>query len=382
VQRRDRTDWEQFERERLAPYAQTSADSRGRLHPEDEPPYRTAFQRDRDRILHCRAFRRLQYKTQVFVNHEGDHHRTRLTHTMETAQIARTIARALALNEDLTEAVALAHDLGHPPFGHSGEEVLDELMRGHGGFEHNAHSLRVVQVLEHPFPGFAGLNLTREVLECLSKHRTRAAAGSPAPAGQPPLEGQVVDLCDSIAYDHHDLEDGLAAGMIRLEDLDGLEIWRQASADVSAKYGPLSDKFRARRTVKAVIELFVSDALDNTLRRIDGFRIGSPDDARAAAAPAVRFSDAMIGPVAELEQFLFRRVYRHYRVMRMAGKAGRFMRQLFAAYLECPAQLPPDDQERIPVDGLHRTLCDYMAAMTDRYCQDEFKKLFEPFERV
>jgi dGTPase len=393
IPRLTRRDLEAREAESLAPYACRSAESAGRAHPESEPEYRTAYQRDRDRVLHCRAFRRLQYKTQVFVNHEGDYYRTRLTHSTAVAGVARTMARALALNEDLAEAVALAHDLGHPPFGHAGEETLDSLMSARGGFSHNAHSLRVVDELEDPFPRFRGLNLTAEVRECLAaKHRQRRAAEpdlfsyQDPVAGRgdlrPPLEGQLVDLADSIAYDHHDLEDGLTAGMIRPEDLDGLELWRRAGEEVAARYGPLPEKHRVRRTVSAVIELMVSDAMDETRRRIVSLGLRSPADARSAPRPAVRFGEGMAAAVAGLEQFLFARLYRHHRVVRMNAKARRMMRTLFETYLAEPGQLPPHALERSDTDGLHRRVCDYIAGMTDRFCQEEYKKLFEPFERV
>jgi dGTPase len=387
----DRSALQDAEAARLAPYACRSAESRGRPHPEPggAHAYRTEFQRDRDRVLHSRAFRRLQYKTQVFVNHEGDHYRTRLTHTLETAQIAVTIARALGLNEDLTETVALAHDLGHSPFGHAGEEGLAELMGGAGGFKHNAQTLRVVELLEYPYPDFPGLNLTHEARGCIA-HKARKHAGFlaadgpplPEPTAQPALEGQVADLADSIAYDHHDLDDGVSGGLLDPAELERLEIWRKAGQDVAARYGALPEPDRLRRTVKAVVERMVTDALHATAGRIAAMGLRSPDDARSAPHPAARFSDAMVGPVAELEQFLHARLYAHWRVARMKAKAKRIMADVFHALADDPRQLPPAFQKRAAADGVPRAVCDYIAGMTDRYCLEEHRRLFEPFERV
>jgi dGTPase len=379
-----RRDFEAREQRELAPYAAKSAETRGREHPETEHTYRTAYQRDRDRVVHSTAFRRLEYKTQVFLTHEGDFFRTRLTHTMEVAQIARTLARALNLNEDLTEAVALAHDLGHTPFGHSGEEALAELMRDHGGFEHNRHGVRIVEYLEHPYPQFRGLNLTYELRECMAKHETRfdrpALAGFEA--GQPPLEGQVVELADSIAYDSHDLDDAIAMGIVTPSDLANLAIFKQAAADFATSLADLTDDQRIRRIAKLLIDLMASDAINTSERAIASAGVRSLDDVRAAPGRLVRLSEGLAPKVQELAAYLGNRVYRHYRVARMMTKARRFITQIFEAYQANPDQLPPKYREQAEAEGLQRAICDYIAGMTDRYAQDEYQKLYEPFERV
>jgi len=375
---------EQRERETLAPFAMKSADSRGRLHPEPEAPYRTCYQRDRDRIIHCKAFRRLEYKTQVFLNHEGDHYRTRLTHTIEVAQISRTIARALALNEDLTEAVALAHDVGHTPFGHAGEETLRELMAEHGGFEHNAHGLRVVDLLERQYPDFPGLNLTYEVRESIVKHHTRwdrpaETAFEKCPA---PLEGQVVEAADSIAYDNHDLLDGLDAGILTPEKLRQVELWQQAERAVHSRHGGLPKAMLAKQAVRFLIDLFVTDLIEQTERELKRRGIGSCADVRAQPDNVVRFSPALEEKKAALEEFLHGALYRHYRVMRLTGGARRFVRAIFKAYLADPRQLPPQFARWAEEAGLHRAVCDYVAGMTDRYAEDQYRELFLPHQRL
>jgi len=379
-----RRDFEDREQRELALYAAKSAATRGRAHPEAEHTYRTAYQRDRDRVVHSTAFRRLEYKTQVFLTHEGDFFRTRLTHTMEVAQIARTLARALNLNEDLTEAVALAHDLGHTPFGHSGEDALAELMRDHGGFEHNRHGVRIVEYLEHPYPQFRGLNLTYELRECMAKHETRfdrpAIAGFES--GQPPLEGQVVELADSIAYDSHDLDDAIAMGIVTPSDLANLAIFKQAAADFATSLADLTDDQRIRRIAKLLIDLMASDAIATSERAIRDAKVRGLDGVRAAPGRLVRLSDGLAPKVRELAEFLGNRVYRHYRVARMMTKARRFITQIFQAYLANPDQLPPKYHEQADAEGLHRAICDYIAGMTDRYAQDEYQRLYEPFERV
>ena len=369
----------------IAAWAQGEAGSRGRRHPEPEHPYRSPYQRDRDRIIHSRAFRRLEYKTQVFVNHEGDHYRTRLTHTMEVVQVARTVARALALNEDLTEAVALAHDIGHTPFGHAGEEALRALMADHGGFEHNAHGLRVVEYLEHPYEAFPGLNLTYEVREGIAKHRTRH--DTPAdrefePGRQPTLEAQVVELADAIAYDSHDLDDGLAEGMISERDLVDLALWRRALEHAGRITGRDPKDLPPRRVVKALIDLEVTDVLETTRERIAAVNPSSADDVKEQKCRLAAFSEALAEEKRQLEQFLMDHIYRHYRVVRMMDKARRFLEELFRAYCAEPRLLPPPHQARIPAEGLQRTVCDYVAGMTDRFAQKEYRKLFAPFEVV
>jgi len=379
-----RAKFEEREQRELAPYAAKSAATRGRQHAEPEHYYRTAYQRDRDRIVHCTAFRRLEYKTQVFMTHEGDYFRTRLTHTLEVAQIARTVARALNLNEDLTEAVALAHDLGHTPFGHSGEEALGELMRDHGGFEHNRHGVRIIDHLEHPYPQFRGLNLTYEVRECVAKHAT--TYDRPLPTGfddgRPPLEGQIVEMADEIAYDSHDLDDALAMEIVSAESLQDLTIFRQAAVDFEKGLTGLSLDQRIRRIAKLLIDLMVSDLVATSERAIQEAGVRSVDDVRAAPERLIRFSAPLVPKVAELERYLRGTVYTHYRISRMMTKAKRFIAKIFEAYQENPHQLPPEHQAQAEADGLEVAIADYVAGMTDRYALDEYKRLYEPFERV
>ena len=379
-----RQDMEARERRDLAPYAAKSAESRGRQYTESEHEYRTAYQRDRDRIVHCKAFRRLEYKTQVFLTHEGDFFRTRLTHTLEVTQVARTLARALNLNEDLTEAVGLAHDLGHTPYGHAGEEALRDLMVNHGGFEHNRHGVRIVDHLEHPYPQFPGLNLTFEVRESIAKHATRydQSAAEGFDAGRPPLEGQAVDVADAIAYDSHDLDDALAMGLISPQDLEHLAIFRQAATDFASSLADLSADQRLRRIARLLIQLMVTDAIGTSNAAIREAGVTSVDDVRTATGRLIRLSDDLGAKVAELETFLMARVYRHYSVVRMTTKTRRFLRRIFEAYETNPDMLPPDLRERADADGLHRIIADYIAAMTDRFAHDEYQRLYEPFERV
>ena len=379
-----RRDVEARELRELAPYAAKATESRGRVHPEPEHAYRTPYQRDRDRVVHSTAFRRLEYKTQVFLTHEGDFFRTRLTHTMEVAQIARTLARALNLNEDLTEAVALAHDLGHTPFGHSGEEALRELMADHGGFEHNRHGVRIIDHLEHPYPQFRGLNLTYEVREGIAKHATQY--DRPAAEGfddtPPPLEGQVVEIADSIAYDSHDLDDALAMGIISAGDLEDLAIFQQAAADFEKSLANLSTDQRIRRIAKLLIDLMVSDLIGATEREIAEAGVESVGDVRAAGRRLAHLSEDLEAKARELEAFLMDRVYRHYRVVRMTTKAKRFVVRIFEALRANPDQLRPDYRRRAEADGLERVIADYIAGMTDRFAQDEYRRLYEPFEQV
>jgi len=379
-----RQEFEQRERRLLAPYAAKSAESRGRTYPEPEHPYRTAYQRDRDRVVHSTAFRRLEYKTQVFLTHEGDYFRTRLTHTLEVAQIARTLARALNLNEDLTEAVALAHDLGHTPFGHSGEEALAELMRDHGGFEHNRQGVRIVDYLEHPYPQFRGLNLTYEVRECIAKHATSYdhPAASEFEPGPPPLEGQIVELADSIAYDSHDLDDALAMGIMSADELEGLNIFRQAAADFAASLADLSLDQRIRRIAKLLIDLMVTDAIATSTEAIGASGVRSVADVRRADGRLIGLSPPLQPKVRQLEEFLLARVYGHERVARRMTEAKGVVARLFKAYRDNPHQLPPAYQKRAKEEGLERAISDYIAGMTDRFAQAEYQRLYEPFERV
>jgi len=379
-----REDIETRESEMLAPYAALARESRGRRYEEPEHPFRSAYQRDKDRIIHTTAFRRLEYKTQVFVNHEGDYYRTRLTHTMEVAQIAHVIARTLGLNEDLTEAIALAHDLGHTPFGHAGEDALQALMESHGGFEHNQHGLRVVEELEQRYPDFHGLNLTWEVRAGIIKHgmgRLGAIPEEYEPGRMPHLEAQAVEMADSIAYDSHDIDDGLAADLIREEMLSELALWRRA-IEVSGADDVQDPELRRAVAVRAIINLVVTDLLEQTSRNLETMGIRSVEDVTGAKAFVLRFSPEMGAWNRELEAFLFENVYRHYRVVRMSEKAKRFLVELFALYLDNAAQLPPQYQQALETTDKHRVICDYVAGMTDRYAQDEYLRLFTPYERV
>ena len=370
----------------LAPYAMKSQESKGRLHPEAEHIYRSNFQRDRDRIVHSAAFRRLEYKTQVFVNHEGDYYRTRLTHTIEVAQIARTIASALHLNVDLTEAIALAHDLGHTAFGHSGEDALNELMLKSGGFNHNLQSLRVVDYLEERYPDFPGLNLTWEVREGIVKHSTTfdvtAKIKEFSNTGSPTLETQVVDIADEIAYDNHDLDDGLASGLIKESDLVGLPIWQDLNKGICHKYPDISAQKKRYLIIRSLINLQVTDLISESEKNIISLKLKSYKDAKKIDKKIVTFSPNMLKLRKPLRSFLMERLYHHYRVMRMSIKAKRFIQELFKVYVEYPKQLPNEVQARIPSDGIKRAVCDYIAAMTDRYALDEYKKLFTPYEKV
>ncbi|MBI2471079.1 MAG: deoxyguanosinetriphosphate triphosphohydrolase [Planctomycetes bacterium] len=374
------------EERELAPYAMKSKDSRGRKYTEEEHQYRSIYQRDRDRIIHSTAFRRLEYKTQVFVNHEGDYYRTRLTHTIEVAQIARSIARALNLNEDLAEAIALAHDLGHTPFGHSGEDALKKLMEGHGGFEHNLHGLRVVDILEQKYPNFPGLNLSWELKESIVKHTSpydHTSATMEYNADERPLlEAQIVDKADSIAYDNHDLDDSLKAGIITDEELQAVDLWRETQKKVKQKYVVNNHDILIAQTIRTLINIEVTDLLENTLSRLKREGIKSVKDVRNYSGLIVSFSPALSEQKKKLQNFLFKNVYQHYRVARMSDKAKRFLEELFVAFVNNPKQLPAEYQKWIEKAGLYQAVCDYIAGMTDRFAQDEYKKLFYPYERV
>jgi dGTPase len=369
----------------LAPFAMRSAASRGRVYPEQEHAFRTAFQRDRDRIIHSTAFRRLEYKTQVFVNHEGDYYRTRLTHTMEAAQITRTIAKSLRLNADLAEAVALAHDLGHTPFGHAGERVLNDLMQPHGGFEHNAQSLRLVDELEERYPLFRGLNLTWEVREGIVKHTPpydKPLAQRFAPGEAPSLEAQMVDCTDEIAYNSHDIDDGLKSGLLSFEQLDAVRIWRDAYRAVRDQHPTASQRILRYQALRRIIDLLVTDLIVSIERRLAAERVEAPADLRALGSPVVAFSPDVDAQRLELKAFLMDNLYRHYRVVRMAEKAKRVMTELFEAYMAEPHQLPPHVLERQQRgDSLARVIADYIAGMTDRFALEEHRKLFDPFEK-
>jgi dGTPase len=384
-----RKEIEEREYEILAPYAMRSRGSRGRFHKEKEHDYRSAYQRDRDRIIYSTAFRRLEYKTQVFVNHEGDYYRTRLTHTLEVAQIAKSIARALRLNEDLTETVALAHDLGHTPFGHAGEDALRELMSEHGGFEHNSQGLRVVDLLEERYPDFPGLNLTYEVREGIVKHSTSfdhpkiiTDIKGFEQESLPLLETQAVDIADEIAYDNHDLDDGITSGMIKESALKKAGLWKEASELINKQYPELSDEKRKYQIIRTLINNQVTDLIGESEKNIKKFKIESAPDAKKLPAKVICFSKNMLDKRKPLRQFLLKNLYQHYRVVRMSDKASRFIKKLFEIYLAKPQQLPPTSQRRLESETPHRVICDYIAGMTDRYALDEYKKFFEPYERV
>jgi len=368
----------------LAPYAAKSKHTRGRRHAEESHPYRTEFQRDRDRIIHSRAFRRLEYKTQVFVNHEGDHYRTRLTHTIEVAQISRSIARALRLNEDLTESIALAHDLGHTPFGHAGERELNELLRDTGGFEHNRQSLRVVETLEERYHGFSGLNLTWETREGIIKHSSyydHPEVSTYAPEEQPSIEAQIIDFADEIAYNNHDLDDGISSGLIDPASLDDLGLWRLAAGLPYA--GDVKDeKLVVNRMIRSIINILVTDLIQTTLAAIAELGVATYDDVKRAPRKLVGVSAGIAAMSDELKRFLRKNMYQHYRVVRMTIKAQRVVRELFNLYREHPNALPDDYFARVPADGLVLTIADYIAGMTDRYALEEHQKLTDPMIRV
>jgi dGTPase len=373
----------------LSPWAQTSARSRGRRHPEAEHAYRSVYQRDRDRIVHSRAFRRLEYKTQVFVNHEGDHYRTRLTHSIEVSQIGRTVARALGLNEDFVESLALSHDLGHTPFGHLGEDVLDGFMRAHGGFDHNRQTLRIVERLEERYPAFPGLNLSWEVREGIAKHSGPIdTARAPEfaeyePGLQPPLEAQLIDLVDEIAYNHHDLDDGFASGILDVEALAAsVPLFGEPLQRARARFAGADP--RALRTValRGLIDTLVTDLIESTVSRIESSGAGSVDEVRAAGEPLAGLSDPVGAENLALKRYLREHLYEHHRIERMKDKAARVLHALFERYLENPRLLPDDPRRKIASDGVHRAIADYIAGMTDRYATEEYQRLFDPTIRV
>jgi len=364
----------------LAPYGMRSKDSKGRLFPDREPAYRTSFQRDRDRILHTTAFRRLEYKTQVFINYEGDYFRTRLTHTLEVAQIGRTLAKALGANEDLVEGICLAHDLGHSPFGHSGEVVLNRLLKDDNGFDHNKQSLRIITKLEKRYPDFDGLNLTWELLEGIVKHETEydiSDASDYDPELNGHLEAQLANVADELAYSAHDLDDGLRSGMISPEMLAGIETWEILRESIGWSDNQMDDLLR-HRLIRRLIGMLVTDAVEATSDRITKEKAKSSLDIQKLEFNLAGYSEDMHRRNRELKDFLYNKLYRHYRVVRMAVKAERIITELFNAYCKEPAMLPYDYQELIEKRGLERTTCDYIAGMTDRYAIEEYQKLFDP----
>ncbi len=366
----------------LASYAVTSVLSRGRDFPEDEHPLRSAFQRDRDRIAHTTAWRRLEYKTQVFVNHEGDYYRTRLTHTIEVALIARTIARALQLNEDLVEAICFAHDLGHPPFGHAGEAALNVAMQPYGGFEHNTQSLRIVEWLEERYPGFRGLNLTWEVREGMLKHPTHGGVLTPdalrlRPSGWPTLEGQLSDLADAVAYNAHDLDDGLRAGLLTWEELRGEPFLAELIAEVEGLHEGLPASVLRHQLVRRVIDTQVNDLVAHTAANIERLGLETLADVQTAPERIVTFTPPMAHRHTELKRFLRRYLYEHPRVERMGQDAAVVIAWLFDSFMRDPAHLPPPVQVRLAEgdDPVPRIICDYIAGMTDRFALHEFAAL-------
>jgi dGTPase len=378
---RTRVEFEQVEREKLAPYAQKSGDSAGREHPEPRHPFRTEYERDRSRIIHSRAFRRLEYKTQVFLNGQGDHLRTRLTHTMEVASISRTIARALGLNEDLTEAIALAHDLGHAPFGHSGEEVLHEVMREHGGFEHNTQSLRIVELIEEKYPRFSGLNLSWEVREGLKKHAKFYDPPEPSEAGEklfcPSLEAQIANLADEITYYSHDLDDGIDFTLITPRQLAEMEVWAQSFAEVRANFPKLRAKELHSYVIRCIIDRQVQDVIATSDELITAAGVKSADDVRRQKKPLIRYSLPLLSANKKLRRFLYKNLYYHPRVAGVNQRACAMLRRVFEAYLAEPELLGAATTRRIARDGLHRTVCDYLSGMTDRYLLEEHARLIE-----
>lgn len=375
-----RAQLEKLEDQSLAPYGARSMNSKGRAIPEDEPDYRTAFQRDRDRILHTTAFRRLEYKTQVFINYEGDYYRTRLTHTLEVSQIGRTIARALGGNEDLIEAICLAHDLGHPPFGHSGEVALGRLMRDHGGFDHNKQSLRIVTKLERRYPDFPGLNLTWEVREGIVKHESEydvsdASEYNPELRGN--LEAQIANVADELAYTAHDLDDGLRSGMITPYMLEGITLWEILINSVDWR-GPVLDELTRHRLIRKLIGMEVTDLVTTTDQCIRDSNVKSVDDLQRLSYNVIGFSEDMTRRNRQMKDFLYANLYRHHRVVRMAVKAEQIVGSLFQAYMAEPEMLPQHVQNLVGERSQERTICDYIAGMTDRYAVEEYQKLFDP----
>jgi dGTPase len=389
-----REQMEATERATLAAFAQKSGDSRGRKYPEPSHAYRTEFQRDRARIIHSRAFRRLEYKTQVFLNGTGDHLRTRLTHSIEVASISRTIARALSLNEDLAEAIALAHDLGHTPFGHSGEEMLAECMREHGGFEHNRQSLRMVELLEAAYPDFPGLNLTFEVREGLQKHqafyemedvaqvsnlRNKSGNLESRPTLQkyhsPSLEAQIANLADEITYYSHDLDDAVDFEILDSAQLEENLVWQRSHRAVLSRYPDAREPELHKLIIRDIIDVQVRDVIATSAKSIVDVGVQSADDVRKQPAPLIRYSDELLEANRALRKFLYQNVYYHPRVAEVNRRACEMLRKVFESYIVDPSRLGEAAAKRIETQGLHRTVCDYIAGMTDRYLMDEYARL-------
>jgi dGTPase len=374
---KSREQMEATERATLAPFAQKSGDSRSRKYPEPSHAYRTEFQRDRARIIHSRAFRRLEYKTQVFLNGTGDHLRTRLTHSIEVGSISRTIARALSLNEDLAEAIALAHDLGHSPFGHSGEEMLAECMQEHGGFDHNRQSLRVVELLENAYPNFPGLNLTFEVREGLRKHQAFYDPPRPGEGNyrSPSLEAQIANLADEITYYSHDLDDAVDFEILNAAQLEKNAVWQRSHRTVLARYPDAREPELHKLIIRDIIDVQVQDVVTTSARSILDAGVQSADEVRRQPAPLIRYSDELLEANRELRRFLYQNVYYHPRVAEVNERACEMLRKVFEAYLVDPERLGEAAAKRIEKEGLHRTVCDYIAGMTDRYLMEEYARI-------
>ena len=382
---RQRPQLEEIESMSLAPYGLRSAASRGRAYPESESATRTAFTRDRDRIIHTTAFRRLMYKTQVFVFFEGDHYRTRLTHTIEVSQLGRSLARGLGGNEELTEAICLAHDLGHAPFGHAGEHMLNILMADHGGFNHNTQSYRIVTELEQHYPHFPGLNLTYETREGMLKHETdydQSEAADYEPDKRASLEAQIANLADEIAYNAHDLDDGLRARLFTLNDLDELAIWRELGDSAGWRAGDTFTALHRHEIIRELIGRSVTDVMTRTAEALSANGIDSPEKLQRHSENVVGYTPEFGEKVRALKRFLFERMYRHYRLVRMQTKAERFIAELFEAYAREPHMLPSETQERLAVAPVERVVADYIAGMTDRYALDDWQRLYDPYIRA
>ncbi len=385
---------ESISSDNIAPYAVSDAVARGRRHAEPPPSYRSEYQRDRDRIIHAAAFRRLEYKTQVFVNHEGDLFRTRLTHSIEVAQIARSIARALRLNEDLTEAIALAHDLGHTPFGHAGQDALNACMQEYGGFEHNLQSLRVVDELEEKYADFPGLNLTFETREGIIKHCSTRNAAELGDVGerflkkqQPSLEAQLTNLADEIAYNSHDVDDGLRSALIHIDQLKEIPLFYQQYQEVKRRYPDLSQRRTIHEVVRRLINCQVVDLVQTSEAQLEQHCPADLDSVRRHSQALIKFSDAMRERNLELKRFLRNHLYRHYRVHRMSVKAGRVIGSLFEAFFEDPRLMPDEAQLKVAelrqqagIRGQARAVADYIAGMTDRYAIKEHARVYNPGE--
>ena len=377
-----RFDLEKLESNTLAPFAVKSGESQGRQYSEEEHQYRTRFQRDRDRIIHTSAFRRLEYKTQVFVYHEGDYYRTRLTHSLEVAQIARSICKSLQLNEDLAESVALSHDLGHPPFGHTGQDVLNRLMKDHGGFEHNKQSLRILKLLEKRYPEFDGLNLTWDVLEGICKHTKDEENPITSAEGvkYPSLEAQIADFADGIAYNAHDLDDGITSNLLDLDQLRKVALWKENEDRFDKKYSGLDFKLKKYQVVRSIINELTTDLRDATSKNIEDHKVTSVDEVRRAPVRMATFGKEVAEKNKELKKFLHKNMYSHRKVLRMEFKAGLTLDGIFAAYTKMPGLLPESVLKNEAHGTLERRMCDYVSGMTDRYALNEHKNLYSSDE--